>query len=544
MYKDTPLLLESLLILHGLSGKPIKPGTVFATLPPQEQCVAIEELNELPYPPLDYNNPGCIFNRDTRTLEATVWGKLVFSEEGISLSPCWQISNDNMLATVEIDHITFSGEKITQKDVMEHMPSALKTIALELDLSPINHALKKSAKSGQTNIVHIAEGTLPIPEQPARLALKFKTGQSAGTIREDGSIDFKERADMHSVKEEEVLGTLYPAVPGVPGKDIYGEEIPSQTVDGSTFKIGDGVEASEEDDESIIYTAAKAGVARYRNNTLEVTDLLKIDGDVDYNTGNIHAEHGSIHIRGDIKSGFKVESAEDIIVDGVVEKADIVAGGLVITGGVIMDGSNSIVAKGDVSAHFFHNAVVKSGGNVSADQDVSHCNITAAGSITVQGGKGIISGGHLVSEESIHANIIGSKSGVKTCVEIRVPKPSEKALKQAQKELKKELRSLDKAIGKDFGLSSLMNAPDEDRRILAELIKVRSRIQSEIRSMEESKNECILQADVLATKFIKADQKAYSGTKATICGASYNAKNAMESPCFRLDSETRKLIVD
>lgn len=524
---------------------PIQPGTVFATLPFQEELAVIDDLQDVPYPPLAHRNPGCSFNSENRTLEATVFGKFTITEEGISLTPCWKISEDKMLASVEVDHTDFNGNKVTQKEIMENIPSSLKRIGLELNVSAINHALKASARSGRSYIINLIEGTLPVPEQSAQLELEFTSDKSAGTIRDDGSIDFRERAKIHSVAEGEVLGTLRPPVPGIPGKDIFGTKVTPQDAAGLSVRIGQGVEEHEDDDGIITFTSTKEGVARFKDNTLEVTDLLRIEGDVDYNTGNIHAKHGSIHIKGDIKSGFSVASYEDVIVDGVVEKADIKAGGLVITGGVIMDGKNSIKAKGDVSAHFFHNAIVESGGDVTADQDVSHCRITAAGKVTVLGGKGIISGGHVISGSTIHASIIGNKSGVKTSVEIRIPSPTKKALQKAQDELRAELHKLDKAIGKDFDLSSLMSAPEEDRRILRELIKVRGRLQGEIRSIEESKTSflCGRRQDI-ESKRIKADQKVYSGTRAIICGVPYVPRDTMESPSFRLDLDTNTIVFD
>lgn len=542
MAKSSLSALEKLLTPHGNLNNPIPPGATFATLLTQDEIEKIEAFSKLPYPPLVKGNPGCSFDPESRTLTATTWGKAVLTREGLRIKPAWRMSEDKVLVSVDVDHQDFEDTPVTLERILASMPKVLEGIILELNLDKVTAALKKSAKTGQSHSVGVVEGSLPGQGQDAYLDLTFRSGQEAGTLRDDGSMDFRERTALHSVAEGEILGELYPAVPGTVGQDVFGQPVHPETPRDLKITIGPGVESVPGDEGSFIYKATQTGVVRFRDGKLDISELLKIEGDVDYNTGNIHAKHGSIHIAGDIKSGFKVESAGDVIVDGVVEKADITAGGLVIAGGVIMDGTNKIEANDDVTAHFFHNAIVEAGGDVSADQDISHCNITAGGKVEVLGGKGIISGGHIISASDIHASIIGNKSCVETIVEIRPASTMGDRVEAARKELEEELHGLDRAIGEGKDLSAIMSEPEEDRRILAELFRVRARIQADIRDINES-NEALLQEaqQDLAAKRIKADQRAYCGTRVIIGGKEHTLKKDMESPSYSLDLESQQI---
>jgi len=537
--------LESVLTPRGNLDKPIPPGVVFATLCSEEKFKKTKGCSDRPYPPIPADSPGYEFDHNDNALKTSIWGKAAFTQNGITIVPSWSISEDKMQLVVEVDHKDFADEAITSKRLLECIPKELEGIDLKLDIKAIDAALQHSAETNQSILATVLQGSPPNQGQDARLVLAFSTDQTAGTLREDGSMDFRERACLHTVNENDPLGKLLPPVQGSVGHDIFGNPIKPAEPRKVNISLGQGVNSTTDENGSTIYTATRPGVVRFRNGTLEVSDLLKIEGDIDFKTGNIRAQQGSIHITGDVKSGFTVESSNDVIIDGVVEEANITAGGLVVAGGVIMDGRNKIVAKESVSAHFFRNATVIAGGDVNADVEISHCKITADGQITVIGSKGAISGGHIISSSGIHANIIGNKACTETCVEIRTNSPKIKKLEASRKQLEDELENLSKAIGNDDALSSLMNSPDEDRRILAELIKVRSTIQTDIRSLDDSIKAMHKEAEKqLASKCIKAEQKVYCGTEVIIGGKILKPTTNMEAPSYYLNLDSQRISFD
>ncbi|BBD07388.1 DUF342 domain-containing protein [Desulfovibrio ferrophilus] len=489
------------------------------------------------------DSPGCEFDPETRTLVATVFGTVQFTKEGIRIIPSWELSHDKTLLMVDVHPEDFNGEEISSGRLLAVIPPEAKE--LELDFEALNAALAQALETKEFCPAVMARGLLPEPGQDGRLKLAFKADQTAGTLREDGSMDFRERGGIHFVNEGDELGILYPPIPGTPGHDIFGTPIEPAEPQPSKAKAGQGVTSTHNDDGTTAFTASRVGVAHFLNDTLEVSELLEISGDVDYDTGNIHAEHGAVHIRGAIKSGFKVEASGDVIVDGLIEEADVTAGGLVVAGGIIMNGKNKVQAEGNVSAKFFQNALVRAGGDVIAELEISHSDIIATGSIIALGRKGIISGGHIISGSDIHAKIIGNESRSKTIVEIRLPSPRQDQLTNARNQLTEELSRLDKAIGAEDALTMLMTAPEEDRRILAELVKVRGKIQADIRTIDESiATERKALEDLLAEKQVKAEQQAFCGTEVIFSGKSLKVTEDMNAPRFHWNPQDRKIETD
>ena len=537
--------LEDMITPNGDLSKPIPPGMIFGTLRSEDEFKKIKGNSELSYPPVPEDNPGYEFDPGKGTMTATIWGKAALTDKGITVIPSWNIPDDKMRLEVQVDDVDFAGETVTNERLLKYLPKELEGLDLDLDIKAIDDALEQAAKTGNGVTATVLKGDLPGKSQDARLKLYFNIDQAAGTLRKDGTMDFRERASLHAVSEGDLLGELYPPIHGSMGHDIFGNPIMPREPQKAKVNLSQGVKSHLGENAVTVYSSTRPGVVRFRRGILEVVDLLEIKGDVDFKTGNIRADQGSIHISGDVKPGFTVESYGDVIIDGVVEEADITAGGLVIAGGVIMVGNNKIIAKDNVSAHFLRNATVEAGGDVIADLEISHSKVIADGQILVLGDKGIISGGHVISGTGIHANIIGNKASTETFVEIRALSPKKKMLEASRKQLEDELEILSKAIGSDDALASLMNAPDEDRRILAELIKVRGSIQTDLRDLNETIKEIHEETkSQLASKRIKANHKVFCGTEVIIGGKKFKPEENMVSPCYYLDLDTQQIAFD
>jgi len=474
---------------------------------------------------------------------ANRWGKVRFTEEGIRVEPLWEISEDGMKLVLNADCVDLNGNEVTAEHLLAAIPPGLEK--LEFDAKLMRHALHDAKEKGHGTSVVMASGFLPEPGQDGRLVLEFALGKAAGTLREDGSMDFRERGGLDFVSQGDVLGTLYAPVPGQPGYDILGNTLDPPAPKELKIKTGPGVAQENKADGTTVYTATRVGLAKYQGEVLDVVELLQIQGDIDLHTGNIKVDHGSVHITGDVTSGFKVEAVGDVIIDGLVEEADIVAGGLVIAGGIIMNGKNRIDATGDVSAKFFQNAVVNSGGDVSAGLEFSHCEIFAKGKVSALGGKGIINGGHIISEDNIHAKIIGNEARTKTIVEIRIASSRSDSLLEVRNSLVEQSERLTKAIGTDNLVEALTKEPEENRRILAELAKVKGKVQASIREVDSAiVSERAAAKEALSAKRIKADQKANSGVQVIIGGKELKLLEGVDAPSFRLDQESKRIVSD
>jgi len=122
----------------------------------------------------------------------------------------------------------------------------------------------------------------------------------AGAVREDGSIDYRERNDATGVAAGQRIGKLEPVTMGTAGETVLGKELPAK--DGADKKIvpGANVTARSEDGADVFY-ADIDGVIKVTGDTVEVQEIFMITGDVDFETGNIDVPM-NIKIDGSVKS--------------------------------------------------------------------------------------------------------------------------------------------------------------------------------------------------------------------------------------------------
>ncbi|WP_028587506.1 DUF342 domain-containing protein [Desulfocurvus vexinensis] len=536
-------LLQRLLRTDCDLTRPIPPGAVFGTLGSEEDLRAAEGLAEMAYPPVSTRHEGCEFDPATRELRARVWGKAYLAEDGVYLAPTWNISEDRMLLTLEVDQLDCMGQEISVERLMEGMPKAL--AGLELDPQPLAEALEQARRTGSYVFVALLRGLFPEPGIDGHLDLLLREEQRVGTLREDGSMDYRERGGLHFVSPGDPLAELHPPLPGTPGFDIFGETVTPREPKEAKVRIGKNVVAAPGPEGVTVFSAAAKGVFHFRNNTLEVSELLEINGDVDLGTGNIRAQHGGVHVKGAVRSGCTVEAQGDVIVDGLIEEADITAGGLVVSGGVLMNGRNRIRAEGNVAAKFFQNAIVEAGGDVVAQLEISHCQITAGGDVTVLGPRGMIRGGHVVSGGNIVAQTLGNEARSATIVEIRPSNSEEKELIEQRGGLTEELERMDAALGDEDAIATLMAAPEEDRRILAELIKARGKLQGEVRALDVRilEQRQVLR-ERLAALHVRALRRVFSGVEVIIMGKRLSVTTDLEAARFRRDLDTRTIVME
>eukprot|EP00792_Barthelona_sp_PAP020_P002694 TRINITY_DN14255_c0_g1_i1.p1 TRINITY_DN14255_c0_g1~~TRINITY_DN14255_c0_g1_i1.p1 ORF type:complete len:296 (+),score=60.18 TRINITY_DN14255_c0_g1_i1:162-1049(+) len=166
-------------------------------------------------------------------------------------------------------------------------------------------------------------------------------------------------------------------------------------------------------------SAACDGSIKMDGVKISIIEVLEIFSDVGIKTGNISFT-GRIIIRGNVTSGFKVETKDAIEIYGVVEAAELLAGGdIIISGGVQGNDECLIRAGGDVRSNYFNNCKVIAGGSIFTDS-IMHSEIVCDDSITAQGKKGLILGGSCISRHHIIAKTIGTEIGTITKLQLGI----------------------------------------------------------------------------------------------------------------------------
>ena len=223
---------------------------------------------------------------------------------------------------------------------------------------------------------------------------------------EHGRVDYFHLNIVQNVEKGQPICQIIPPVPGTPGRTVLDEEIICKEGKMPTLPKGRNTEASED---GLQLLAVKAGRVEFSGRSFVVKSVLEIAGNVDFSTGNINFV-GDVHIHGDVGSGFSVRTIGNVTIDGVVEAAEIEAGGdLIVAKGILGDSRAMIRAHHDVYAKYMENCTVHCRGNLQTDCIVN-CDVYCDGEVGVRSGRGTIIGGRIRAAQGVDAKVVGSKS--------------------------------------------------------------------------------------------------------------------------------------
>lgn len=251
---------------------------------------------------------------------------------------------------------------------------------------------------------------------------------------EDGRVDFKEINSFLCVEEGQLLVEKIPSTAGIEGIDVYGKPLPAKPGKDKPMPVGKNVIVV---DDWRLYAAINGHLHIFLDKRINVLPVIVIDGDVDYNTGNIEFK-GSVLVRGSIQSGFSVKAG------GNVEVCDSICGGTVEATSIVVhkgiQGMNRgiVRARERIVANFIENAAVYADEEIVVSDAVMNSTLFAGSRIIVEGKRGLIRGGRISAGEVILAATVGNKSGIVTELEVA-----------ANPFLKEELLSLREKIKKD-----------------------------------------------------------------------------------------------
>ncbi len=276
--------------------------------------------------------------------------------------------------------------ELTAEDFQKLVDDNGITFGIDEDRVAEIHEILDRIREGDWNDpveVEVAHGIEPQHGQDVHFELFFEqlTDQSRARVKaasadEDGRVDHFAVREIENTKRGQAIARRIPPTKGVPGKSIKGEEIPARDGTDTAISVGRGVETALGNQSILV--AAVDGQVKFENNVLEVLELYDIQGDVDLKTGSIDFV-GAVVIHGGVQPGFKVAAGEDVVVDGVVDDAEITAkGSVVVKGGILGQGGKAkVTAGGDVSAKYIRNATINCKGKLTAQEGLLHCKVSA-----------------------------------------------------------------------------------------------------------------------------------------------------------------------
>lgn len=433
-----------------------------------------------------------------------------------------RISEDKMQAYLSV-HPRSGTAKMLTPDLVERLLSD-HGVVYGIDREAIELAFGTVASSGVPLLDHrIAQGSVPKRGEDGRIEFKFQARKSSGTlITPDGQMDYKERHAIENVKAGEVLATKIPPTPGKDGTDVLGFSVLSEPgAENGLVPIGN---VAVSDDGPAYIAEIDGMVTLVQENKIGVFKEYRVDGDVDFSTGNLTVD-GSLDIKGWIRSGFTVLAKGAIRVGGGIEDATVEAGAdLYINGGVIGAGQGKIRSGGDIRARFFENASVQADSNVFARDSMLGCSVRANGKVLLTEGKGCVRGGSIEAIKGIEVKELGAEVGLKTFVSVgedtakirkRVANAS-KALKDFQQKREK----IEVVLARYLKKNKTKTLPRETLQKLARLNKLRRRISLYETRLIQFKAEMAREIARIdgESVTVNVERMVYSGTTVSVKG--------------------------
>ncbi|WP_310605173.1 FapA family protein [Anaerosporobacter sp.] len=329
----------------------------------------------------------------------------------------------------------------TKEQILEEL--AAKNVIYGIKIDVIETIVDKQLV--YTEVV-VAEGDAPVDGQDGNYQYFFNIERdSKPIILADGSADYSSLSKIEKVSAGQIIARYNKAIKGTNGKNIKGQQMLARIGRELLPLSGKGFSVNED---KTVYTANIDGKIEMRNDKIEISDVLVIEGDVDSTTGDADFI-GDITVRGNVMTGAKVKAGGNINVIGHVEAADLIAGGaIVLQNGMQGGGKGTILAGGDVSGKFFEQVTIQAKGSVNANA-IMHCRIDSQGEVNVSGKRGVIVGGVINAATGVTATIIGSMAEVQTEVNIGYQSDPVPEIIKRENEIKtlvEEIRKIDEAI--------------------------------------------------------------------------------------------------
>lgn len=364
---------------------------------------------------------------------------------------------------------------------------------------------------------------------------------------EEGHIDFLELGDFPHVDPDQVLVRRHPPTEGKSGWTVTGKTINGRNGKDLSLKaINDTVKLAPSDNDLLL--SAVAGMPVVHEKGAHIEQVLKLD-EVGLKTGHIRFD-GSVHVKGNVNPGMKIEVSGDVKVGGLVEAATIKAGGMIeVSGGIIGRKRSDQMAKPDdkdeknqaedvyleagssVKARFIQEAKVIAGQEIIVQTQVLHSKLKA-GIKVMMPGRGAIVGGVTQAQKIIDVAVSGAPANMPTkllvgdSTEVRSQITT---INNQLKQLRKQKQQLMDLVGK---IKQQRKAISEEKK--QQILTARNTLKVNEEQAYEALEKLEEQLKELQTARVQVRTTCYPGSQIEIDNANFSPRNDLGRVTFFL----------
>lgn len=320
----------------------------------------------------------------------------------------------------------------------------------------------------------VAKGEPPVPGEDGSVTYNFETDYTnPGKIMDDGRIDFRDRGSIPFVNQNDILAVKLPPKQGKNGVSVSGEAIMVEEPLDPVFLAGPGTLLSED---GTTITAALDGQPHLDYmGEISVNPELPIQGDVDFQTGNINFK-GHINVSGTVKEGFTVKGFS--LTAKEIEGAIIdLTGDLQVSDGIT---DADILSSGNIYAKFINNSKAKAFGNVVIQKEIIDSQILTSG--TCDNTSGVIISSKVSAKGGIDAGKIGTSASKPSRLKVGVNEHLDLLTEQLESKLKASVEKLSGIREK------LRQVEDQDQDLygqITEKAQIQEAAQNRLKSLKQ-----------------------------------------------------------
>lgn len=380
----------------------------------------------------------------------------------------------------------------------------------------INYGINPAAVEALTfaeydKFVEVATGKASVPgvDGHFEFSIPMEDKKAKPVVAADGSVDYLNSLNIAMVNEGEIFAHYIEPTNGEYGFTIYSELL--KPIPGKPTVPLRGVGFSVSDDGKE-YTATKSGRIFLEDKKVVIEPLYTVNGDLDVTHGNIKF-NGDVEVRGDVRSGMRIEAEGSIFISGHVGSCEIIAGENIVLGKGVQGKYNCrLTAGGDIAGNFCEHCHLTAGGKIYANS-LLDCVSEAGNSVIVTTRMGRIIGGSTKAMQYVQARDIGNETEIVTKLYLGVFEDDLKRLEEDMERRSKVEADMELCESK---LKSIDRVPMETRP--HEMVELRTQI---------------MQAKILRGKEkLELDTKI-STAKANILNANANAAVKVEGAVYR-----------
>lgn len=494
--------------------------------------IGFEELREY----LTENN---ITNYDTNVLKNALKNYKEYQEVKLNSSNIGAVnemlkiyvSQDKLMAIARFYSPSTEGRTLTEHEIMDVVDKNVKSGIIMQNIY-LYLANRKYCED-----VVVARGKKPSQGEDAKILYFFKEDISLKPeLNENGTVNFHKLNLFNSVEKDQVLAKLKPEKQGISGIDVYGKLIVPKAVKKKILKPGKNTYLSED---GLSILSKTNGHVKLEGGRVTVSDIYEIKENVDPSTGDIRY-NGSVHIPGNILTGYSVYATGDVFVNGIVEGAHIEAGGnITLQRGMKGKKTGFLKAGGNIISKFIENSEVYIDGNLICEE-LLHSKVTAKGEVIVLGGKGLITGSVVRSEKKISTRTAGSVMGTETLLEVSHDFDLLEGIQNLSEEIGKKKKEFMKLItivnhynnkiknGENFSKQKL----DYFKKTTQECVKYNNEIKELTEKLEYRKNIHEEALARISDWSIIVERHAYPGVEIIIGPSGYTVESDIQSTKF------------